>query len=52
VPIRFERKTGAVAGIPTISLPDIVFLLLIFFMVSWLMFGWIAPAAFPSTTKS
>jgi biopolymer transport protein ExbD len=34
MPILFERKTGAVAGIPTISLPDIVFLLLIFFMVS------------------
>lgn len=32
--ILFERKTGTVAGIPTISLPDIVFLLLIFFMVS------------------
>jgi len=30
----FERKSPAVAGIPTISLPDIVFLLLIFFMVS------------------
>jgi biopolymer transport protein ExbD len=30
----FERKRLAVAGIPTISLPDIVFLLLIFFMVS------------------
>jgi biopolymer transport protein ExbD len=34
MPILFERKTGTVAGIPTISLPDIVFLLLIFFMVS------------------
>jgi biopolymer transport protein ExbD len=30
----FERKNPAAAGIPTISLPDIVFLLLIFFMVS------------------
>jgi biopolymer transport protein ExbD len=30
----FERKSPAAAGIPTISLPDIVFLLLIFFMVS------------------
>jgi biopolymer transport protein ExbD len=34
MPILFERKSGFVAGIPTISLPDIVFLLLIFFMVS------------------
>lgn len=30
----FERKSPVAVGIPTISLPDIVFLLLIFFMVS------------------
>ncbi|MDZ7268464.1 MAG: biopolymer transporter ExbD [candidate division KSB1 bacterium] len=32
--LRFQRKNRAVGGIPTASLPDIVFLLLIFFMVS------------------
>lgn len=31
---RFQRKSSISAAIPTISLPDIVFLLLIFFMVS------------------
>ncbi len=34
MPLRFQRKARIAAGIPTASLPDIVFLLLIFFMVS------------------
>jgi len=32
--LKFEKKQKAQAGIPTASLPDIVFMLLIFFMVS------------------
>jgi len=32
--LKFKRKSGAEGGIPTASLPDIVFMLLIFFMVS------------------
>ena len=32
--MRFKQKSKVVASIPTASLPDIVFLLLIFFMVS------------------
>jgi biopolymer transport protein ExbD len=32
--LKFQRKTRLEAGIPVASLPDIVFLLLIFFMVS------------------
>ena len=32
--MKFQRKTKVAAGIPQASLPDIVFLLLIFFMVS------------------
>lgn len=32
--MKFEKKSKAQAGIPTASLPDIVFMLLIFFMVS------------------
>jgi len=32
--LKFSRKSKIEAGIPTTSLPDIVFLLLIFFMVS------------------
>lgn len=32
--MKFQRKTRLEAGIPVASLPDIVFLLLIFFMVS------------------
>lgn len=34
MPLKFERKSKLDQGIPTASLPDIVFLLLIFFMVS------------------
>ena len=34
MPMKFDKKSKADAGIPTASLPDIVFLLLIFFMVS------------------
>ncbi|MBD3386831.1 biopolymer transporter ExbD [candidate division KSB1 bacterium] len=32
--MEFKRKADVTAGIPTASLPDIVFMLLIFFMVS------------------
>jgi biopolymer transport protein ExbD len=32
--LEFKRKADVTAGIPTASLPDIVFMLLIFFMVS------------------
>jgi len=32
--LKFEKKSKAEGGIPTASLPDIVFMLLIFFMVS------------------
>lgn len=32
--MKFEKKSKAEGGIPTASLPDIVFMLLIFFMVS------------------
>lgn len=32
--MKFEKKQKAQSGIPTASLPDIVFMLLIFFMVS------------------
>jgi len=32
--VQFSRKTKLDAGIPTASLPDVVFLLLLFFMVS------------------
>lgn len=32
--MKFEKKVSASSGIPTASLPDIVFMLLIFFMVS------------------
>lgn len=32
--MKFEKKSKAQGGIPTASLPDIVFMLLIFFMVS------------------
>jgi biopolymer transport protein ExbD len=32
--LKFDKKSKAQAGIPTASLPDIVFMLLIFFMVS------------------
>ena len=32
--MKFEKKSKAEAGIPTASLPDIIFMLLIFFMVS------------------
>jgi biopolymer transport protein ExbD len=32
--LKFEKKSKAEAGIPTASLPDIIFMLLIFFMVS------------------
>jgi len=32
--LKFQKKSHVDAGIPTASLPDIVFLLLIFFMVS------------------
>lgn len=32
--MKFEGKTKAVGNIPTASLPDIIFMLLIFFMVS------------------
>ena len=32
--MKFQRKSRAEGGIPTASLPDIVFMLLIFFMVS------------------
>jgi len=32
--LRFQKKSRAEGGIPTASLPDIVFMLLIFFMVS------------------
>ncbi len=32
--MKFARKTKVDAGIPTASLPDVVFLLLLFFMVS------------------
>jgi len=34
MPLKFSRKSKVEPGIPTASLPDIVFLLLIFFMVS------------------
>jgi biopolymer transport protein ExbD len=32
--MKFERKTKVSTGIPTASLPDIIFMLLIFFMVA------------------
>jgi len=32
--LKFQKKSSAASGIPTASLPDIVFMLLIFFMVS------------------
>jgi len=32
--VKFEKKESAVAQIPTASMPDIVFMLLLFFMVS------------------
>ena len=32
--MKFERKTKITTGIPTASLPDIIFMLLIFFMVA------------------
>ncbi len=32
--MKFERKTKIATGIPTASLPDIIFMLLIFFMVA------------------
>jgi biopolymer transport protein ExbD len=34
MPMKFQKKSGVTTGIPLASLPDIVFLLLIFFMVS------------------
>jgi biopolymer transport protein ExbD len=34
MPMKFRKKSDVTAGIPLASLPDIVFLLLIFFMVS------------------
>lgn len=34
MPMEFSRKSKVTTGIPTASLPDIVFLLLIFFMVT------------------
>lgn len=34
MPAKFEKKSKVESGIPTASLPDIVFLLLIFFMVT------------------
>lgn len=34
MPMKFTRKSKVTTGIPTASLPDIVFLLLIFFMVT------------------
>lgn len=32
--MKFEKKSKSLTGIPTASLPDIIFMLLIFFMVS------------------
>lgn len=34
MPMEFKKKSKVASGIPTASLPDIVFLLLIFFMVT------------------
>ncbi len=37
MPQKFERKSKATSSIPTASLPDIIFMLLLFFMVSTTM---------------